>query len=137
MCASLYVIFRCVIFIFFLQRHQLDLSLIQPLVVQGQRSRRYYTYCLNRSCSAATYTFVIYTYIVIYKYIINYNIARGSCGACARACLSYIRAWRFYYKTIIFLFVVTYILCVHVYKISNDNNILHYVSIQYAERRVM
>lgn len=60
---------------FFLRR-QPDSSLIRPLVVQGQRSRRHYTYCLNRSCSAPC----------LYRYMYNnikYNTARSGGGACA------------------------------------------------------
>jgi len=52
MCVRVYMIFRCIIFVIFFLRRQPDSSLIRPLVVQGQRSRRHYIYCLNRSCSA-------------------------------------------------------------------------------------
>lgn len=46
-----------------------------------------------------------------------------------RAHVNYLCVWRFYYKTIIFLFVMTHILCVNVYEIS-DNNTSYYVHIQ-------
>lgn len=72
-----YMIFRCIIYVIFFLRRQPDSSLIRPLLVQGQRSQRHYTYCLNRSCSAP------YIYRYMYNNIINYNTARSGGGACA------------------------------------------------------